>query len=663
MKRFFVHKTVAILLSLGVFIGTAGCGAPALSVSAEAVPEEAEPAGADSAAVDPEAERFALNRYLSNFAETYMPDPDAKEIELDTENIDVTAFLNFAYWHNAQIVRNSLSSGYVEDSVNHSEGWPLEELNAALEALFGITISEKDAERYEDQRDGDWTAVYEDGRLKVMLAPEIYLPQYAIAQDVQEVDEDRLEITFYSYRITMEQYDLVGGWPQYGQIISKSVAEADRSTQLDRFARGTAVLRRDGDGYLAEYVKWDYRVYDVEFERLSISYDTATGHAEYTFSPYDAAHAQDPVYKTEEYGGEFPEWLEGEYFDMVLRPGEEPAEDEYRVEDVQLEGALLKGIDRDGNTAWEEVIYARDMVGQFTSVFDIGMYGDVYYIGSSGNLIALDVRTGEELWENPDIGSGAGNCVVDSEGNVYVLGADGPDICVVNREGETVCCIGELFEEYYWPYLAGFDERNHVLYIGLDGGPEDEYTVPIARYGSNGHVVKFDTETFEYELDPEYRDPMSVEEAQELCGAAEVRAVSVEASSTLQGGPYGAENVLDGRADTAWVEGADGLGEGEYLDFHFPAGAVVRYIELVNGYAKDSNTFYKNAAPSGIRLISGCDEVALELDTYYEGRTFYVLPGELGIDQTIRLKIEAVTEGSDYEDTCISEVRFWGEMP
>lgn len=61
--------------------------------------------------------------------------------------------------------------------------------------------------------------------------------------------------------------------------------------------------------------------------------------------------------------------------------------------------------------------------------------------------------------------------------------------------------------------------------------------------------------------------------------------------------------------------------------------------------------------------MSGGTEVILEPDTYYGGRTFYVLPEELPLYISVRLKIEAVSEGSSYEDTCISEVMFWGVLP
>ena len=74
-----------------------------------------------------------------------------------------------------------------------------------------------------------------------------------------------------------------------------------------------------------------------------------------------------------------------------------------------------------------------------------------------------------------------------------------------------------------------------------------------------------------------------------------------EASSTLPAGKnnsYGVENLVDGNPATAWVEGVDGYGEGETLDFcmacnfDYDCGSEKIYkINIVNGYAKNETTY------------------------------------------------------------------------
>ena len=82
--------------------------------------------------------------------------------------------------------------------------------------------------------------------------------------------------------------------------------------------------------------------------------------------------------------------------------------------------------------------------------------------------------------------------------------------------------------------------------------------------------------------------------------------IQVTASSELSHskgpGRYEAGNLIDGDLSTAWVEGAEKLGTGEYVDFSFPAATRVEGLVILPGYQKSDVTFAENAVPSSITV-------------------------------------------------------------
>jgi hypothetical protein len=129
---------------------------------------------------------------------------------------------------------------------------------------------------------------------------------------------------------------------------------------------------------------------------------------------------------------------------------------------------------------------------------------------------------------------------------------------------------------------------------------------------------------------------------------------SVLAPSTAAS--YGPGNLFDGRADTAWVEGAAaGNGEGEMVTLTFPRERLVEGLRLVSGYNKSKRLFDRNSRPSRLRV------------TFSEGTEFeWTLEDRMG-PQTIQLEtpvparavtveVLGVYAGSKYTDTAISEL-------
>ena len=122
--------------------------------------------------------------------------------------------------------------------------------------------------------------------------------------------------------------------------------------------------------------------------------------------------------------------------------------------------------------------------------------------------------------------------------------------------------------------------------------------------------------------------------------------------------------VLDDNPNTAWVEGVDGLGEGQVLTL--PLSRVrqadeVR-VRIRNGYQKSPALLLANAAPDLVRIrlmdrqgaVAG--EVEVNLAKAMDWQDILISVGGREFER-LQLEVLSVHEGSRYRDTCISDVR------
>ena len=119
---------------------------------------------------------------------------------------------------------------------------------------------------------------------------------------------------------------------------------------------------------------------------------------------------------------------------------------------------------------------------------------------------------------------------------------------------------------------------------------------------------------------------------------------------------YGPANMFDGRLDTAWVEGVEGVGVGEQLTIAFDEDRLVSGISLLNGYHKSNDLFAKNGRITEIYLDTSDGQ---QLDAQIADDA-----GEqvLSFDRPVQLKwlsieIASAVAGTKYTDTAISELR------
>jgi len=121
------------------------------------------------------------------------------------------------------------------------------------------------------------------------------------------------------------------------------------------------------------------------------------------------------------------------------------------------------------------------------------------------------------------------------------------------------------------------------------------------------------------------------------------------------GNSYGAQNLFAGSSASAWVEGRDGNGVGEWITIEFDGMRLVKSLTVRNGYQKSNDIFQKNNRVRQLRVM------------FSQGETqTFTLPDRLGSEQISLLKpvkaywmkfiIDDVWAGNRYTDTAITKL-------
>ncbi|OFW57520.1 MAG: hypothetical protein A2133_01995 [Actinobacteria bacterium RBG_16_64_13] len=139
-----------------------------------------------------------------------------------------------------------------------------------------------------------------------------------------------------------------------------------------------------------------------------------------------------------------------------------------------------------------------------------------------------------------------------------------------------------------------------------------------------------------------------------------IRPTSSNASSTLDAtstNSYRVTNLVDGDLATAWNEGAEGAGLGEWVRFEFSRQMVLTRIEIANGYQKDDERFLGNPRVRSLKVeySNGTTQLVDLLDT----KQFQAITPTGQPVEWVKLIIVSVYAGDEWEDTALSEVRVY----
>ena len=137
--------------------------------------------------------------------------------------------------------------------------------------------------------------------------------------------------------------------------------------------------------------------------------------------------------------------------------------------------------------------------------------------------------------------------------------------------------------------------------------------------------------------------------------------ITASASSirlAVQSNTYYASNAIDGKRSTAWIEGVDGPGIGEWIRFDFDREINLHRILFLPGYFKSPAVWAQNNRLATVTAqFSDGSSRQLSFSDRMDSQKI-----DVGAVKTrwVRLVIESVYYGSD-PDTALSEVAFeWG---
>ena len=145
------------------------------------------------------------------------------------------------------------------------------------------------------------------------------------------------------------------------------------------------------------------------------------------------------------------------------------------------ESGTFQGIDPEGNLVWsyETGIYPQ---GQLMQVSPLGRYQGTYYLLEGGTIIALDIVTGQILFENGDFGGSGSQEVsyLDDYGYLYLCGFDKPDFFAMDPMGHTVKKITTLDKNYYNPFKITVDGDVLTVHMENDNmGNSGDFPISI----------------------------------------------------------------------------------------------------------------------------------------------------------------------------------------
>lgn len=212
---------------------------------------------------------------------------------------------------------------------------------------------------------------------------------------------------------------------------------------------------------------------------------------------------------------------------------------------------------------------------------------------------------------------------------------------------------------------------------------------PGAASDANGNMIRWSLKNYDLRKAPDLKITLnnSIRASDEEMKALKLDRKyikSIRASSTHEpsksGIRYDAENLLDGKLSTAWIEGAKGPGIGEWIEIEFKEVIALKAISLVNGYCKDEGTLYENGQvmqvhvdlyDAGDRKLDWTPPNARLERTKYEAvkSPYDFVSSQIIVDagdgaervKKVRLKIRGAEPGSEYEDTAISEIFIFGQ--
>jgi hypothetical protein len=125
---------------------------------------------------------------------------------------------------------------------------------------------------------------------------------------------------------------------------------------------------------------------------------------------------------------------------------------------------------------------------------------------------------------------------------------------------------------------------------------------------------------------------------------------------------YGPKSLFDNDLNTAWVEGVDGQGIGEWIVIEFDRLRLVKEIQICNGYNKGRELYLKNSRVKELKLeFSEREKRTVTLKDTGASQSI-ALPRDQPVKAYwVKFTLESVYPGSKFQDTAISELHVVSE--
>jgi hypothetical protein len=122
-------------------------------------------------------------------------------------------------------------------------------------------------------------------------------------------------------------------------------------------------------------------------------------------------------------------------------------------------------------------------------------------------------------------------------------------------------------------------------------------------------------------------------------------------------GNYSAVNVQDGLADSAWCEGDDGDGVGQWIQADFGASRSVSKLQWINGNAMSFPLFMKGNRATDVTLTFS-DGSTEKLSAVKSSIRLTEVTFPAHTTSSVKISFDGISKGKEFNDLCLSEAYF-----
>lgn len=219
----------------------------------------------------------------------------------------------------------------------------------------------------------------------------------------------------------------------------------------------------------------------------------------------------------------------------------------------------------EGNSVWTKT-WSTNEGSELPYGSDIVVDKSVMYFNLSQKLQAINLNTSEVLWKS-EYGGSSRPLIIGSK--IYVTSYYGGKLSCIDKKTGKLIWEKDPGDEYYWPGDPIEQNGNILVYYEENGG---------LIFDAKGNIideVKYQSEQ------PKTWDNVTASSSEVNCNPS---------------------NVIDDDYRTAWAEGAEGSGKGEWLYLENSVANIISEIKINNGNHKSENDYKNNGLVKSLKI-------------------------------------------------------------